>query len=300
MFLKGSMFFGPFRNIKIGKPAIGGGLHIGEMVRFQIRTFAYKLGGRVTNTLLSVVRVPNGRHEGQHYFTPGCISDPPLPSHCRIVCIDIRKLRWCSVDSVAFHWFVWPTSGREVKSIARTLYANHCDWADVLIVRGRCFRSSKVGLWANRALESLIWNWSSMRRPYVVFTEGRQGIRYVDLVPAWLERERVCRNLCQCNLLGPRRANWHRYGSMCSNFVRLYHLRFGGFYDGNDCKQRPFLEGCIKNIMNTEIAIKLITLAICALKDAPPSVPQRGESLASVLRSRKFNPRAETHADVKF
>ena len=151
---KGNEFYGPFRNIKIGKPAIGGGLHIGEMVRFQTRTFVYNLGDRVTNTLLSAVRVPNGHHEGNNYFAPGCISDLPLPSHCRIVCIDARKLRWCSVDSVAFHSFVWPTTGREAKSLARTLYANHCDWVDVLIVRGRCFRSNKLGLRANRVLEN--------------------------------------------------------------------------------------------------------------------------------------------------
>ena len=45
--------------------------------------------------------------------------------------------------------------------------------------------------------------------------------------------------------------------------------------------------------MNTEIATKLIRLAIYALKDAHPSVPQRGEPLASVLRSRKLNPKVE-------
>ena len=147
-------------------------------------------------------------------------------------------------------------------------------------------------VWGPRA-GIILWNWSSMRRPYVVFTEGRQDTRYADPAPTWLERGRVYRNLCQCNLLGPRHADWHRYGSMCSNLVRLHHLRFGGFYDGHYCKQRPFPEGCIKNIMNTEIATKLIRLAIYALKDAHPSVPQRGEPLASVLRSRKLNPKVE-------
>ena len=127
----------------------------------------------------------------------------------------------------------------------------------------------------------------------MVFTEGRHGTRYVDLVPAWLERERVYRNFCQCNLLGSRHASWHRYGSLYSNIVRLDYLKFGGYFHGGYCKQRPFLERCIKNIMNTEIAIKLTRMIIYALKDAPPSVPQRGEPLVSVLTSRKFEPHWE-------
>ena len=176
----GSFVHGPFRNIKAGVPAVGstGRGHIGEMLRFQTRTFVYNLGGRVTNTYGSAVRVPHGHHEGNNCFAPGSTFRPPLPSHCRIVYIDIRKLKWCSVDSVTFHSFVWPTIVRKAKSIARTLYANHCNWADVLIVRGRCFRSNRVSLRANRVLKNLLWNWSCMRRPYVVHTEGRGGGGY--------------------------------------------------------------------------------------------------------------------------
>ena len=175
------------------------------MVRFQTRTFVYNLGGRVTNTYGSAVRVPHGHHEGKNCFAPGSTSRPPLPSHCRIVYIDTRKLKWCSVDSVAFHSFVWPTIVRKAKSIARTLYANHCNWADVLIVRGRCFRSNKVSLRANRVLENVLWIWSSMRRPYVVHTEGRHDTPFADPIPDWLERENVYRHFCQCHLLGPSR-----------------------------------------------------------------------------------------------
>ena len=143
------------------------------------------------------------------------------------------------------------------------MYATHCDWVDVLIVRGRCFRSSKISLRANRALENLLWNWSSMRRPYVVFTGGRSGIRYVDPIPAWLERERVYHHLCQCHLLGPRHAGWHRHGSLYSNVVRvnwemMWSCRLGC------CKQRPFPEGCTKNTMNTEIATKHTRVVIHA------------------------------------
>ena len=46
-----------FRNIRTGKPAIADRLHFGEVVRFQTRTFVYKVGGRMTNTYGSLVRV---------------------------------------------------------------------------------------------------------------------------------------------------------------------------------------------------------------------------------------------------
>ena len=119
------------RNIRIGKPAIADRLHFGEVVRFQTRTFVYNVGGRITNTYGSAVRVWGGHHEGQNCSTPGCISVPLLPGYCRIVCIDTRNFKWCSVDSVSFHSFVWPKAVREAKSIARTLYTNHCNWADI-------------------------------------------------------------------------------------------------------------------------------------------------------------------------
>ena len=163
---------GPFRNIKIGNPAIWRDWHIGEVVRFQIRTFVYNLGGRVTDTYGSAVRVHHGHHGGKNCFAPGSISRPPFPSHCRIFYIDARKLKWCSVDNVAFHSFVWPTIVRKAKSIARALYANHCNWVDVLIVRGRCFVSNKFSFRANRVLENLLWNWSSMRRPMWYIRKG--------------------------------------------------------------------------------------------------------------------------------
>ena len=111
------------------------------------------------------MRVRRGHHEGRNYFAPGCAVNPPLPKYCRIVYIDTCKLKWCSIDSVAFHSFVRPSNVKEVEGIARTLFINRCNWVDVLIVRGRCFSSNKVCFRVDRALEHLHWNWSKMRRP---------------------------------------------------------------------------------------------------------------------------------------
>ena len=67
------------------------------------------------------------------------------------------------------------------------MFANHGDWADVLIVRGRCFgyqRNCFRG--ANSVLENLLWNWSKMRRPYVVYQEGKLATNDCDPVLGWL------------------------------------------------------------------------------------------------------------------
>ena len=153
------------RNIRIGRPAIANRLHIGEGVRFQGRTLIRNLEGRTTITFGFTLRIKNAHHEGRNYHAPSCIHNLPLPSHVRIVYIDTSKLRWCSVGSVAFHSFAWPKNVREAKGIARTLFTNHYNLADVLIVRGRSFSANKVCFKANRALENLLWNWSNMGRP---------------------------------------------------------------------------------------------------------------------------------------
>ena len=140
------------RNIRIGKPTIADRLHVGNVARFESRTFIHNLGDRKPNTWSSTRRVKNGHHQGRDYYAPGCIEKPPFPNYCRIVYIDACKLRWCSVDSAAFHSFVWPRNVKEAKGIARTLFIDHCNWADVLILRGRCFSSNKVCLRANRVL----------------------------------------------------------------------------------------------------------------------------------------------------
>ena len=148
------------RNMRIGKAAIAHRLRVGEVVRFEARTFIHKLEGRTTNTWCSTIRVKGGHHQGRTYFAPGYIYNLPLPKHCRIVCIDICKLRWCSIDSAAFHSFVWPRNVKEAEGIARTLFTNHCNWAGVLIVRGRYFSSNKFCVRPNRVLEHVLWNLS--------------------------------------------------------------------------------------------------------------------------------------------
>ena len=65
---------------------------------------------------------------------------------------------------MAFHLFVWPRNSRDVRSLVRTLFINHCKWADVLVVRGRCFCSHKSCFRSNRVLENLLWNWSKTDR----------------------------------------------------------------------------------------------------------------------------------------
>ena len=137
--------------------------------------------------------------------------NPQLPGYCRIVYIDTKKFHWCSFDSVAFHSFAWPQNVGKAKSIVRTLFANQCDWADVLIVRGRCFDHRRNCFRANRALEHLIWNWSKMRRPYVVYQDGyADAPSGCDPVPGWLTHACVYKDLRQCHLLGTHYQCWCR------------------------------------------------------------------------------------------
>ena len=196
-----------FRNIKIGRPAIAHRLHVGKVARFEGRTFIHISEGRKTHTWCSSKRVRSGHTEGRDYFAFGCIFNHPFPNHWRIVCIDIRRFRWSSIDSLVFHSFVWPRNVKEAKGIVVTLFINHCDWVDVLIVRGRCFSSSKLSFRADRVLESLLLNWSKMQWPCVVYQEGSGGIVGSDFLPAWLTRECVHKDVCQCRLVGPRHPN---------------------------------------------------------------------------------------------
>ena len=228
----------------------------------------------MTNTRCSAKRLKNAHHEWRNYFAPGCIYNPPFRRHCRIVCIDICKLRWCSVGSVAFHWFAWPRNVKEAKGIFRTLFIDHCNWADALVVRGRCFSSKKVCFRANRVLENLLWNSSEMPRPNVVYQGGNDGISDCDLVPPWLPHECVHKGFCQCHLVGPRHQGWHHPGALYSNVISFRHQLFE---KRCDCfhVQWPFLYGCNRNITNVEIAIKLFGIGMHVLAVVPPSIPQR-------------------------
>ena len=102
------------RNIKVGRPAVANRLHVGEVVRFEGRTFIRNLEGRIINTWCSAMGVNNCNHEGRNCYAPGCVYNHPFPNHCRIVCIYACKLRWCSVDSVAFRLFAWQSVSRRL------------------------------------------------------------------------------------------------------------------------------------------------------------------------------------------
>lgn len=76
-------------------------MHVGEVVRRGFGTFVYNLEGRRTDTAGSAVRVrKHAHHHGMncHSFDEKLFL--PLLSHCRIVCLDVRKVRWCSSNSV--------------------------------------------------------------------------------------------------------------------------------------------------------------------------------------------------------
>ena len=272
------------RNIRVGMHAIADRWHIGKVVRFAIRTYVHNFKGRKSNANGSIVRSRGGHHEGRNCFAPGCDYYPSLPQCCRIVYIDIRKLRWCSVDSVAFHSFKWPKDVRKAKSIVNTLFANHCGWADVLIVRGCRFGFHSSHFRANRVLEHLFWNSYELKQPYVVYREDCEVNHKRDIVPRWLLGEYVHANFCQCHVVGPHPRGWHRPGTLYSNFVddlsRSYKEPCGCYVLG-----WQDLVGCIKNTMNSEVAIKLSWAAMNVLYDAPPSVPFRGEPLVCLLAS---------------
>lgn len=124
-----------------------GPMRLGIVERRGIVTVVCNLEGRRTGVWHSEMQVRNGHNSG------GCIGIG-LASNGRLVYIDIRKVRRCSAKGTAFHGFVWPRIARGVKSIMRILFINHCQWADVLIVRGRCFDFCGKCRAASRALDS--------------------------------------------------------------------------------------------------------------------------------------------------
>ena len=118
-------------------PALLGRCCIGEVVRRNSVRFVRHLEGRRSNVLAADMRVHAVHHVGMNCHCHGV--PPPLPSYVRIVYIDVRMVRWCSVGSVPFHSFAWPTfEPKKAEAIARTMLINHCGWANVLVVRGRC------------------------------------------------------------------------------------------------------------------------------------------------------------------
>ena len=172
-------------NIKVNLPAIRSRWRVGDVVRHNSVIFVRHLKGRRSNVLAAGVRVHAGQHVGKNCHYHGV--PPPLPSYVRIVYIDVRRVRWCSVGSVPFHSFARPTFDvKKAKSIARTIWINHCGWANVLVIRGRCWCSQRSYFRSNRVLENLLWRWCEMGRPFVVYKEGHAEIGGGEPIPAWL------------------------------------------------------------------------------------------------------------------
>ena len=130
------------RDLRVGRPAVANRLQVCDVARCGGKTYIRNLEGRRINTFCSSLRLSDAHQVGKQYHAPGCMSSPPLPKRARPVYIGTRKVRWCSVGSVAFHSFACPCQFAEAKGIARTLFTNHCGWAGVFVVRGRCFSCS--------------------------------------------------------------------------------------------------------------------------------------------------------------
>ena len=269
------------RNIKLGELAVDDRWHIGEIERFATRIYVHGFNGRKSNVNGSIVRVKGGHHVGKNCFRLGCSDDPLLPLDCRIVYLDVGKLKWCSVDSVAFHSFKWLKDGRKAKRIVRTLSANHCNWADVLIVRGRCFHY-KDCYTANRILENLLWQRNDLKRLFLVYQEERIKYHRRDVLPRWLVDDytlRTHRKFCQCHFVHAEDKGWLRLGTLYSNVVRDLREMYA-----NPCSCFKHVgwrcpRSCTHHSVNYEVAIGLSWIAMRALREAPPPVPQRSEKL---------------------
>lgn len=197
------------RNVRIGYPAVCwgfGGEHVwkeGNVARQGSCAVGMDMEVCRLDSIRSTMRIRGDHHHGSclGQSRPGNQVPTSLPNNVRIVWLDVCNVRWCSVCGVAFQSFVWPRSAREAKSIMRTLFINHCSWADVLIVRGRCFCSRRSCHASNRVLEKLLWHWAKIRRPYVDYKEGSADTGG-GLVPGWLEGSHWYDRVGQSNLVG--------------------------------------------------------------------------------------------------
>ena len=120
--------------------------------------------------------------------------------------IFLAPLRNITVDFFALRsrcpivtWFV---VGRSCKSIARTLWTNHCQWVGLLLVRGRCWSSRERYFRDTRVLENLLYYSETEGRSFAVCKEGIEATGGGDPVPAWFDSFCVCGDFCQCNLVG--------------------------------------------------------------------------------------------------
>ena len=163
-------------------------------------------------------RVQGGHHSGRDRTIPGAHKDS------RFVYIDVRKMHWATFGNIAFQGFAWPFEAKKCKSIVRALFSNHCRWADILVVRGRCFSSQPGRFSSNRVLENLLWHWRFIGRPYLVYKEGCTSTGDGDPVPKWIvDSECYCSDFCQCSLVsqGQGQGAWHHPGQIFSNVSAL-------------------------------------------------------------------------------
>ena len=212
----------------------------------------------------------------------------------------VREMRWCSTRNVAFHSFAWPRGTKEANSIARTLFINHCGWVDVLVVRGRCFSSSHACFGAGKVLDELLWGWSKMWRPYVVYNDNRVHIGGGDPVPVWLSEWCVYKDLCQCDLVGfggdqrevdfQQRRNLHHPGAFCNNLMWRCHKCFKCRCRYSRFKLVHFDDQCDRNAMDVLIAAKFVRSIVHVLVGDPPSIHPRVVPLMCVFRSRERKP----------
>ena len=164
----------------------------------------------------SKARIKGGHHYGIGHDIPAEHKDT------RLVYIDVRKVFWATVGNIAFQGFAWPFEAKKCKSIVRALFSNHCRWADVLVVRGRNFRSRPGRYPRDRILENLLWHWRMIGRPYLVYKEGSISTGSGGQVPKWLvDSECYCSDFCQCSLVGQGQGPWYRSGQLFSNVVAL-------------------------------------------------------------------------------
>ena len=95
------------RNISTGFPTISDRLHVGEFVRNGDATYIRNREGRRTGILGSAVRMyRNAHYQGKNRYRYDGQLPLPLPSHCRVVCLDVREIGWSSLGSVAVHSLV--------------------------------------------------------------------------------------------------------------------------------------------------------------------------------------------------
>ena len=277
------------RNIKANLPALRSRCCIGDVVRHDSVTFVRHLEGRRPNVPAANMRVYGGHHVGRSCHCHGV--RPPLPSHVRVACVDVCKVRWCSVGNVPFHSFVWPTFDlSKAKYIARTIWINHCGWANICVIRGRRWCSHRSYFKSNRVLENLLWHWCDTGRPSVVYKEGDEEIGGGDPVPAWLNCNVYCvrDSFCQCNWVGVDASGGHSTinGQVRSKFQRMFSCNC--LYSGIKTHY-PSLN-CHKHTMDAHVAAKLARSVVLMFADLP-----RDDTRLVPIKLRRVDVREMAH-----